>query len=95
MPLYEFRCDSSHLHEQMLPMADADREVACPECGGASRRLISSPVLGRLGSARARLIERTEGSAHAPEVVDRVPGGSSARPARRTGDPRHARLPRP
>lgn len=94
MPLYEFRCESSHLHELMLPMSAADRSATCPECGGASTRLISSPALGRLGSARAQLIESTEASAHAPAVVDRVPASGAARPARVTHDPRHAKLPR-
>lgn len=95
MPLYEFRCESSHLHELMLPISAADRSATCPECGGASTRRISSPALGRLGSARAQLIENTETSAHAPAVVDRVPTIGAARPARVTHDPRHAKLPRP
>ena len=95
MPLYEFRCQNSHLHEQMMPMSAADRSAICPECGGAATRLISSPALGGLGSERARLIDRTEASAHVPGVVDRVPGTGSARPARTTHDPRHAKLPRP
>lgn len=95
MPLYEFRCENSHLHELMMPLAAADRSAACPECGGAALRLISSPALGHLGSQRARLIDRAESSAQAPPVVDHVPGGGPARPPCTTHDPRHARLPRP
>nr|WP_281067099.1 zinc ribbon domain-containing protein [Brachybacterium fresconis] len=95
VPLYEFRCENSHLHELMMPLAAADRSAACPECGSSASRLISSPALSRLGSQRARLIESTASSAQAPTVVDHVPGAGSARPARTTHDPRHARLPRP
>lgn len=95
MPLYEFRCGNSHLHELMLSMSAGERSVPCPECGSSATRLISSPALGQLGSERARLIDRTEASAHAPTVVDQVPGSGSSRPARTTHDPRHARLPRP
>ncbi|WP_193104348.1 FmdB family zinc ribbon protein [Brachybacterium sp. FME24] len=95
MPLYEFRCENSHLHELLLSMSAADRTAPCPECGSAATRLVSSPALGHLGSERARLLDRTAASAHAPAVVDQVPGPGSARPARTSHDPRHARLPRP
>ncbi|WP_114855006.1 FmdB family zinc ribbon protein [Brachybacterium sp. YJGR34] len=93
MPLYEFRCANAHRHELLLPMSATERSADCPHCGAPAARLISAPALGRLGSERARLIESTAASAHAPAVVDRVPGARSApRPA---PDPRHARLPRP
>jgi putative FmdB family regulatory protein len=95
VPLYEFRCENSHVHELLLSMAAAEPSAPCPECGGAARRLIGSPALSRLGSERAALIDRTEASAHEPTVVDRVPGAGAARPTRTTHDPRHARLPRP
>ena len=95
VPLYEFRCENSHLHELLLSMAAAERSAPCPECGSAATRQISSPALGHLDSARAQLIDRTESSAHAPAVVDQVPGSGASRPARTTHDPRHARLPRP
>lgn len=95
MPLYEFRCENSHLRELMLSMSAADRHTTCPECGSDATRLISSPALGHLRTARADLIGETEASAHAPAVVDRVPGARPDRSARITHDPRHARLPRP
>ncbi|MFC7373752.1 MULTISPECIES: FmdB family zinc ribbon protein [unclassified Brachybacterium] len=95
MPLYEFRCESSHVHEVMLPINAEAREATCPACGGASVRLISSARLGRLGFDRAQLIERTQASADAPGVVDRIPGTGSGNSAPTTTDPRHARLPRP
>lgn len=95
MPVYEFRCESDHLHERVLPIAAEERTAPCPDCGGTSRRLISAPGLSRLATAQARAIGAAEDSAHAPAVVDRVPGAGDRRPARITRDPRHARLPRP
>lgn len=94
MPVYEFRCAGSHLHERTLPITSTVREAPCPECAAPSRRLISVPGLHHLGSARARAIAATERSAHEPAVVDRVPGPGRSGPPR-PRDPRHARLPRP
>ncbi|MCT2295107.1 zinc ribbon domain-containing protein [Brachybacterium muris] len=95
MPIYEFRCPSSHLHELNLPMQAEARSAPCPECGADAARLISSPRLSRLGTRQAELIGSTEASAHAPAVVDHVPGAGARRPTPVTSDPRHARLPRP
>ncbi|RCS65021.1 zinc ribbon domain-containing protein [Brachybacterium sp. JB7] len=93
MPLYEFRCENSHLHELMLSMSAADRHAACPECGSDATRLISSPALGHLRTARADLIGET-GERAPPAVVDRVPGARPDRPA--PSRRRRARaLPRP
>ncbi|WP_404372217.1 FmdB family zinc ribbon protein [Kytococcus sedentarius] len=98
MPLYEVRCEAQHVAELSIPLAAADEPIACPDCGADARRLLSSPRIGRGNDPRARLIESTRASAHAPQVVDAVPpptrGGSPSRP-RTTGDPRHAKLPRP
>lgn len=98
MPLYEVRCEAQHDAELSIPLAAADEPLTCPTCGATARRRISAPRLGRGNDPRARLIESTRASAHAPQVVDAVPpptrGGSPSGP-RTTGDPRHARLPRP
>ncbi|WP_029089270.1 FmdB family zinc ribbon protein [Brevibacterium album] len=95
MPIYEFRCENAHRHDHTLPMSRSDSTLACPECGAESRRLMSAPRLGRLGSAEAKLIARTESTAQTPGVVSSVPGAGSRRPTTTTRDPRHAKLPRP
>lgn len=95
MPLYEFRCENAHLSELTLPISGRDRAAACPRCGSPVQRLISSPRLSRLGSSEARLIDRTEASAHAPGVIDRVPATGARASSRSTSDPRHAKLPHP
>ena len=44
MPIYEYKCDDCGKHyEQLRRMADADRDVECPECRSARvRRQLSS-----------------------------------------------------
>lgn len=95
MPVYEFRCEQSHVHELVLPMSSDSRSAICPQCGGSAQRLISAPGLSRANSARARLIEATEGTASAPGVVDRLPSSRARRATPVSRDPRHAKLPRP
>ncbi|MFC0358870.1 MULTISPECIES: FmdB family zinc ribbon protein [Kytococcus] len=95
MPLYAVRCEAAHEGEVQVPLARADEPIACPTCGAAARRLISSPRIGRGNDPRARLIESTEATAHAPQVVDAVPGAGNRRATPVSRDPRHAKLPRP
>ena len=94
MPIYEFRCESAHEYERSVPMSARDADLTCPDCGAPARRRISAPRLGALGSPTGRLLESTAASAHAPAVVDQIPG-APRRTARTTADPRHAKLPRP
>ncbi|SNC63418.1 putative regulatory protein, FmdB family [Kytococcus aerolatus] len=95
MPLYEIRCEAQHDTEVNIPLAQADDPVACPECGTAARRRISSPRIGRGNDPRARLIESTQATAHQPGVVDAIPASGNRRPTPVSRDPRHAKLPRP
>jgi putative FmdB family regulatory protein len=95
LPIYEFRCENAHRHDHTLPMSRSDSSLPCPECGMESRRILSAPRLGRLGSAEAKLIARTESTAQTPGVVSRVPGAGNRAAAKVTRDPRHAKLPRP
>lgn len=45
MPLYEYECESCHERfERIQKFSDPPVEV-CPACGGAVRRLISSPAI--------------------------------------------------
>lgn len=93
MPVYEFRCADAHVHEAVLAIDSDQRSMPCRTCGAAAARLISAPGLSRLGSTRARLIEKSERSAHEPAVVEGIPRGRRSTPVSR--DPRHAKLPRP
>ena len=45
MPLYEYQCDAcDHRFEQIRKFSDSPLE-ACPSCGGAVRKLVSSPAI--------------------------------------------------
>ncbi|MGV9711617.1 FmdB family zinc ribbon protein [Gordonia sp. NPDC003424] len=94
MPTYVFRCsgdcaDFTDVH----PMASVPESVACPECGGAARRIIGAPALGVGDSTAVRLQDATRATADNPQVVSRVPRGGRATPV--TSNPLHRRLPRP
>jgi len=50
MPLYEYLCDAcGHRFEQIRKFSDPPLDV-CPECGGAVRKLVSSPAIQFKGS---------------------------------------------
>jgi putative FmdB family regulatory protein len=50
MPLYEYQCDScGHRFELIQKFSDAPVEK-CPKCGGAVRKLVSSPAFQFKGS---------------------------------------------
>ena len=50
MPLYEYQCDScGHRFEVIQKFSDAPIAV-CPSCGGAVRKLLSSPAIQFKGS---------------------------------------------
>ncbi len=45
MPLYEYQCDAcGHRFEQIQKFSDPPVE-SCPSCGGAVRKLVSSPAI--------------------------------------------------
>lgn len=50
MPLYEYQCDvCGHRFEVIQKFADAPRDT-CPSCGGAVKKLLSSPAIQFKGS---------------------------------------------
>jgi len=50
MPLYEYQCDTcTHRFEVIQKFSDAPIEV-CPKCGGAVKKLLSSPAIQFKGS---------------------------------------------
>ena len=50
MPLYEYQCDAcSHRFERIQKFSDPPADV-CPSCGGAVRKLLSSPAIQFKGS---------------------------------------------
>lgn len=53
MPLFDFRCESGHVVEVLQRGSFAD-DVICPECGGPSERLFSSPGSVKVRGGRYR-----------------------------------------
>ena len=50
MPLYEYQCEScAHRFERIQKFSDPPIET-CPQCGGAVRKLLSSPAIQFKGS---------------------------------------------
>ncbi|MEU7714517.1 FmdB family zinc ribbon protein [Micromonospora chalcea] len=91
MATFEYRCPQDGSFDVVLPVGTAGPSTSCPRCGFPATRVFSAPRLARMPAALREAVDRTERSAEQPEVVGRVPGG---RPARRSTNPAHARLPR-
>jgi putative FmdB family regulatory protein len=54
MPMYEYRCGQcGHVFEQLRRMADADRDLQCPQCGSehAGRQVSAFALSGGGGGA--------------------------------------------
>ncbi|MFZ3451823.1 FmdB family zinc ribbon protein [Arthrobacter sp. 7Tela_A1] len=94
MPLYAYRCSHCSDFELHSPMQQVRDEVPCPDCGGASKRLISAPYLSKASSSAWKLIEGTARTAAEPAVVT-SPGARPRRSSGTTSNPLHQKLPRP
>lgn len=44
-PVYQYRCERDHSHEQRLPMTADAGPKPCPECGKPAQRVILAPML--------------------------------------------------
>ena len=96
MATYQYRCDEHGLVETTRPIGTAPPELRCTACGRPARRSYSSPRLA-LGDRRAlALLDRTERTREAPDVVTALPPRAPNRatpPVR--ASPAQRRLPRP
>jgi putative FmdB family regulatory protein len=92
--LYVFRCESGcGTTKQRYSMNTRPDVIDCPNCGGAARRMISSPSLGRADKSAMTLQDATGATADRPAVVT-----APSAPTRRqnvTSNPLHQKLPRP
>ena len=50
MPLYEYQCEADGSRFEVIQKFSDPPLTTCPECGGAVRRLISSPAIQFKGS---------------------------------------------
>ena len=95
MATYEYRCSDGSLFEASHPIGSAPATLACPSCGGPSRRVFSAPHLSRAGSGAFRLLDSTQRSAAEPEVVNSRIAGRPRRAQQYSSNPLHQTLPRP
>ncbi|WP_433368737.1 hypothetical protein [Streptosporangium sp. CA-115845] len=93
MTVYAYRCPYCSEIEVTFPIGTAPAAVPCPDCGVASVRAFSAPMLARTPAALSAQLQRAERSASEPEVVTSLPrrraGGAVA------AHPAASRLPRP
>ena len=81
MPLYEYECGAcGHRFERIQKFSDPPPS-ACPGCGGAVRKLMSSPAIQFKGSGwyvtdYARKGRSTEGSTEAKPASPQAPSKS-------------------
>ena len=73
MPVYEFVCENCGPFEQRRSFEEAGDPMACPSCGREARRVYSLSYVRRMPGALSGTIERSEKSAHEPELVRRPP----------------------
>lgn len=91
MPLYEYQCDAcGHRFEVIQKFSDPPRE-ACPRCGAAVRKLVSSPAFQFKGSgwyvtdyAKKSEAGKAEGKAEAAEAKD---AGKDAKEGKESKEP--------
>lgn len=92
MATYEYRCAQCGPFETRHPIGRAPSEAACPECGGASRRVFTMPNVSVMSKELGAALERAEKTRDEPEVVSQVP---PSRQAVRRPHPALSRLPKP
>jgi putative FmdB family regulatory protein len=81
MPTYEFECGEHGTFELMRRMAEAKLPAACPTCGGAARRILSSPNVALMAASARIATAVNERSRHEPRLVQReAPKSEPARP---------------
>ncbi|MDQ3282947.1 MAG: FmdB family transcriptional regulator [Acidobacteriota bacterium] len=67
MPIYEYQCkECSERHEIIQKLSDPPLEH-CPKCGGAMKKLISSPAIQFKGSGFYKTDYASSGSSAVPK----------------------------
>lgn len=96
MPTYAFRCASGDHFDAHYSINDVPSTTTCPSCAGPAKRVMTAPHLSKAGTSAYGLIERSERSAHEPDIVQgRPPGAPRKAGGGITMNPLHQKLPRP
>ena len=96
MATYQYRCDEHGLVETTCPIGTAPPELNCTACGQPAKRTYSSPRLALADRRTVALLDRTESTREAPDVVTALPPRAPGRATPRVrASPAQRRLPRP
>jgi len=69
MPLYDYKCEEHGLFHELATLEDADKPLACPQCGQLSARIIMlAPELLAMNEDRRLAFRRNEVAQHQPIV---------------------------
>lgn len=69
MPIYDYMCAACGPFTALIPMADFEAALGCPECGQAApRAFLTVPHFSRMDSARKKAFSTNEKAAHAPDT---------------------------
>lgn len=79
MPTYDFVCEDCGGFEQKRAFAEASAGTACPSCGKEAKRVYSMPNTRRMPAGLSKAMDRSEKSAHEPEVVRHPVGGATGK----------------
>jgi putative FmdB family regulatory protein len=85
MPLYDYQCDRCGPFKEFWPLSKWNKDAACPNCGGASKRTVATPRLQCISRNTRIAHERNERSAEEPKVMQRAELDTAHRPI-----PKHA-----
>jgi putative FmdB family regulatory protein len=70
MPIYDYMCKTCGPFTALMPMADFELDLACPECGAAApRALLTVPHVSKMDSGRKKAFATNEKAAHAPQTT--------------------------
>ena len=72
MPLYDYKCASHGVFQELVPLADFDQPCACPQCGTLSPRVILfSPQFLAMAEERRKAFATNEKARHEPVFSNR------------------------
>jgi len=67
MPTYDYQCQSCGGFDARRSVSERDDAIACPDCGQASRRILSAaPRLALMSDGTRRAIAGNERASHEP-----------------------------
>jgi len=70
MPIYDYMCTTCGPFTALMPMADFELDLGCPECGTAApRALLTAPHFANMNADRKKAFSTNEKAAHAPQTT--------------------------